>query len=95
MRAELVVGAIAVAWNLVTWAVYRIDKARAGRAGRRRISERVLLTMAALGGSPGALAAVYAHRRRHKVRKGSFMGPLWLITATHAALLAGVWAATS
>jgi uncharacterized membrane protein YsdA (DUF1294 family) len=94
MRAELIVGAIAVAWNLATWAIYRIDKARAGR-GRRRISERALLTMAALGGSPGALTAVYAHRRRHKVRKGSFMGPLWLITATHAALLAGFWAAVS
>lgn len=84
----LVLGGVA-AWNALTWAVYRIDKARAGRA-RRRISERTLLLMAALAGSPGALVAVYAHRRRHKAGKRSFIVPLWLIVAAHAALLVGL-----
>ena len=84
----VVLGAVA-AWNALTWAVYRIDKARAGRAGRR-ISERTLLLMAALVGSPGALVAVYAHRWRHKAGKPSFVVPLWLIAAAHAALLVGL-----
>ncbi len=89
VRALLVVLGAVAAWNAATWAVYRIDKARAGRAGRR-ISERTLLVMAALAGSPGALVAVYAHRRRHKAAKRSFVVPLLLIAAAHAALLAGL-----
>ena len=86
------VAALLAAWNLATWAIYRLDKARAARK-QWRISERALLAMAALGGSPGALVAVYAHRRRHKARKPGFVVPLWLITAGHAALL--VWAIAS
>jgi uncharacterized membrane protein YsdA (DUF1294 family) len=79
-------------WNIATWATFRADKARAGRR-QRRISERALLTMAAAGGSVGALVAVYAHRRRHKARKVAFVAPLWLIAACHAALAAwAVWA---
>lgn len=88
-RALLVILAAVAVWNAVTWAVYRLDKARAGRAGRR-ISERTLLLMAALAGSPGALVAVHAHRWRHKARKASFVVPLWLIAVAHAALLAGL-----
>jgi uncharacterized membrane protein YsdA (DUF1294 family) len=85
-------GALLVLWNVATWAVYRVDKARARRRARR-VSERALLTMAALGGSPGALVAVYAHRQRHKARKRGFVAPLWLITAAHAALVAwALWA---
>ncbi|HTE50316.1 MAG TPA: DUF1294 domain-containing protein [Kofleriaceae bacterium] len=87
--AAAAVVAAAAAWNAVTWAVYRLDKARAGRAGRR-ISERTLLAMAALGGTPGALIAVHAHRRRHKARKLGFVVPLWLMAAAHAALLAWI-----
>ena len=78
--------AVVALWNLVTWAVYRIDKARAGRQAPR-ISEQALLVMAALGGSVGALVAVYAHRWRHKARKASFVVPLWLIAAAHAGLV--------
>ncbi len=88
-RAVQVILVAVAAWNAVTWAVYRLDKARAGRAGRR-ISERTLLLMAALAGSPGALVAVHAHRWRHKARKASFVIPLWLIAVAHAALVAGL-----
>jgi uncharacterized membrane protein YsdA (DUF1294 family) len=85
-------GALLALWNVATWAVYRVDKARARRRARR-VSERSLLAMAALGGSPGALVAVYAHRQRHKARKRRFVTPLWLITAGHAALLTwALWA---
>lgn len=78
--------AVVALWNLVTWAVYRMDKARAGRQARR-ISESTLLGMAAMGGSIGALVAVHAHRWRHKARKASFVVPLWLIAAAHAGLV--------
>jgi uncharacterized membrane protein YsdA (DUF1294 family) len=82
------IGALA-AWNLVTWATYRLDKARARAArGDRRIPERTLLAMAAAGGSPGALIAVYAHRQRHKARKLRFALALWAIALVQAALIA-------
>jgi uncharacterized membrane protein YsdA (DUF1294 family) len=85
--------AVAIVWNLVTWAVFRLDKARA-RQQRWRVRERTLLGMAALGGSPGALVAVYGHRQRHKAQKLGFVLPLWGIAAAHAGLLAaGAWLA--
>ena len=87
-------GAILVACaaiNAVTWACYRIDKALAGR-GARRISERTLLGLALAGGSLGALAGVYLHRRRHKARKWRFMAILWGIVALHAAAIGVVLA---
>ena len=77
--------ALVAAWNLATWATYRIDKARARAArGQRRIPERVLLGMAALGGSLGALLAVYAHRQSHKAKKLGFMLWLWGIVVVQA-----------
>jgi uncharacterized membrane protein YsdA (DUF1294 family) len=74
------------AWNLATWAVYRLDKARAGR-GARRVSERALLALAAAGGSLGALVAVYAHRQRHKAKKLGFVLRLWAIVVVQAAAI--------
>lgn len=71
--------------NVVAWASYRVDKARAVR-GARRIPERVLLGLALIGGSAGALIAVYAHRRRHKARKWRFVILLWAIAAVHVAI---------
>jgi uncharacterized membrane protein YsdA (DUF1294 family) len=75
--------------NAVTWACYRIDKARAAQ-GARRISERTLLGLALVGGSLGALAGVYGHHRRHKASKWRFVAVLWAIVLLHAAAL-GVW----
>jgi uncharacterized membrane protein YsdA (DUF1294 family) len=71
--------ALVAAWNLATWAMYRTDKARARSARGRRLPERVLLGMAAAGGSIGALIAVYAHRQRHKAKKLGFVRWLWAI----------------
>jgi uncharacterized membrane protein YsdA (DUF1294 family) len=79
--------AVALGWNLATWAVYRLDKARA-RQQRWRVRERTLLGMAALGGSPGALVAVYGHRQRHKAQKLGFVLPLWGIALLQLALVA-------
>ncbi len=55
--------------NLVTVAAFGIDKRRAVGGGRR-ISEKTLLTLAFVGGSPGAAVAMPLFR--HKTRKGSF-----------------------
>lgn len=84
-------GAILVAVaaiNAVTWACYRIDKARAGRRARR-IPERTLLALALAGGSLGALAGMYGHRRRHKASKLRFAIAVWGIVALQAAALVG------
>jgi uncharacterized membrane protein YsdA (DUF1294 family) len=86
MTAILVLLALAAAWNLVVWGVYRLDKARARRGrGARRIPERMLLGLAAAGGSPGALVAMYAHRQRHKAQKWPFVGWLWAIVVVQVA----------
>jgi uncharacterized membrane protein YsdA (DUF1294 family) len=82
----ILVGIAAI--NAVAWACYRIDKARAARRARR-ISERALLTLALIGGSLGALAGMYGHRRRHKTSKRRFVVALWGIVVLQAALLVG------
>jgi len=75
--------------NLLTAAAFALDKRRAERAGRR-VPERVLLQLAAAGGSPAALAACQA--LRHKTRKASFAVRLWLVCAAQGGLLVlGLW----
>jgi len=87
MSPMLVAIAGLAALNLATWATYRLDKARAVR-GERRFRERTLLLLAALGGSCGALVAVYGHRHRHKARKAAFVVPLWLIVVAQLGVVA-------
>ena len=73
--------------NLFTMLRFWQDKKRAV-AGGRRISEAHLLSLALVGGSPGALAA----RRmfRHKTRKQPFSTWLFLIVAIQAGALIGL-----
>ena len=61
----------AVILNLVTFIVYGLDKHRAqNKKSARRIPERVLLIMAAAGGSIGALSAM--RMLRHKTQHAKF-----------------------
>ena len=69
--------------NAVTFAVYGWDK-RCARCARRRVPESVLLWMAFLGGSMGALLAVYGFR--HKTAHPRFTVLLPLFVTLHAAL---------
>lgn len=65
------------ALNIVAFFMYGLDKAKAGIAGARRISERSLLIVALIGGSLGALAGMKVFR--HKTKKLAFQAPLAII----------------
>ncbi|CAN7493321.1 DUF1294 domain-containing protein [Ensifer adhaerens] len=75
----------AILVNLAAFGLFWYDK-RAARSGRRRISERTLLTLAFFGGSPGAMTA--RHIFRHKTRKEPFRTRLALIIVLQVALAA-------
>jgi uncharacterized membrane protein YsdA (DUF1294 family) len=75
-----------LALNCLTIWRFWDDKRRAGQ-GARRVAESDLLTLAFLGGSPGALLA--RHVFRHKTRKQPFSAYLWLIVALQIGAVAG------
>ena len=81
---------IAAVWlvGLNIWTILRFwqDKSRA-RNNERRIPEADLLTLAIMGGSPGALLA----RRlfRHKTRKEPFSTVLLIIAALQLGAIIG------
>ncbi|USU11008.1 DUF1294 domain-containing protein [Sphingomonadaceae bacterium OTU29THOMA1] len=73
--------------NLLTVLTFAHDKARASSGGWR-VREWTLLSLAFVGGSPGAL---WARRRfRHKTRKQPFATYLDLIAMVHAGVLIGL-----
>ena len=53
--------------NLLTFCVYGADKRRAKIPGARRVPEKTLLGLAAIGGSLGALLGmrVFHHKTKH------------------------------
>jgi uncharacterized membrane protein YsdA (DUF1294 family) len=67
--------------NLIAFAAMGWDKSSAVR-GVERIPERTLLTLAAVGGSVGAVAAQQVFR--HKTRKQPFANWLLAIVALQA-----------
>ena len=71
--------------NVITCATFADDK-RAAELGRRRISERDLLTLAFIGGTPGALIA--QQMLRHKTRKEPFRSTLWTLAGLHLVVAA-------
>ena len=79
----------AAAINIAALLVMAWDK-RAARKRRRRVPERRLLWIAALGGTPGIFAAI--HGISHKTRKQPFRRYLFLILAAQI-IVAGLWLA--
>lgn len=73
--------------NLVAFAAYAWDK-RQAVARKRRVPERTLLVLAAIGGSPGAFAA--QRLCRHKISKRPFQAVFRMIVVVQAAAVA--WA---
>ena len=70
--------------NLLTFVIFGLDKAAAADK-RSRVPERTLLTLAMLGGSPGALLARPVFR--HKTRKQPFSAWLTLIVFVQVAAI--------
>lgn len=70
--------------NLLTWTAFALDKRSAIRGGRR-VPERSLLWLAALGGSPAALVA--RQMLRHKTRKQPFGAVLLAIVCLQVLVL--------
>ena len=77
--------------NALAFGLFALDKRRA-ETRAWRISERVLLQVALVGGTPGAMAA--QQLLRHKTRKQPFRTWLWIIWAGQAAALVAVAAWT-
>jgi len=69
--------------SLLAFILMGYDKGRA-KAGRRRVPERTLLLVAALGGAPGALLGMYLFR--HKTRHPRFQYGLPLLLLAQAGL---------
>ena len=64
--------------NLLTFIVYGLDKYKAAHK-RWRIPEATLLILAALGGSPAALLAMYLFRHKTLHKKFRFGIPIILL----------------
>ena len=64
--------------NLIAFTLYGIDKKRAIRK-EYRISERVLLWMARLGGGIGCWLGIKVFRHKTKHAKFRIVVPLWLL----------------
>jgi uncharacterized membrane protein YsdA (DUF1294 family) len=75
--------------NVLTAATFAFDKRRA-REGGGRVPERRLLQLAAVGGSPAALAC--SELLRHKTRKQPFRARLRIVCGGQALLaVLAVW----
>lgn len=73
--------------TLVTFIAFAIDKSKS-KSKSRRIPERTLLIMSAIGGSLGALLAM--HFVRHKTQHAKFKYGIPAMLIAHIALLAYV-----
>ena len=82
MKDVLFVYLIAV--NIVAFILYGVDKARA-KNRKWRISEKVLLGIAVIGGSVGAILGMLAFH--HKTRHWYFRYGLWIILALQIILV--------
>ncbi len=75
--------------NLIAFVLYGIDKKRAIR-NEYRISERVLLWIARLGGAIGSWMGIKLFRHKTKHTKFRIVVPLWMIIWIVAIALAAL-----
>jgi uncharacterized membrane protein YsdA (DUF1294 family) len=73
--------------NVLTFAAFAVDKRRAEQ-GSPRIPERVLLGLAVIGGTIGAIVAQMV--LRHKTQKQPFASRLRMIVLAHGLLLSWI-----
>lgn len=64
--------------NTVTWILYGLDKKRAVQ-GRWRISEKMLLFVAGIGGSLGAILGMYLFHHKTRHWKFKILIPFFLV----------------
>jgi uncharacterized membrane protein YsdA (DUF1294 family) len=74
--------------SVVAFVMYAVDKAAAQHRGQRRIPERTLLMIAAVGGWPGSIVA--QQTLRHKTRKQSFRRAFWATVVLNLVVLAAL-----
>lgn len=79
-----------LALSLLDFALMGADKRRA-RQGRRRVPERTFFLVALLGGSPGAIAGMWAFR--HKTRHWYFKFGLPALLLAQLGAAAWLWRA--
>ena len=72
--------------NILTFIVYGLDKSAAVKQ-KQRIPNRVLLGLAAIGGSAGALAGMYTFRHKTQKKYYTITVPLMLTMQIAAAVL--------
>ena len=72
--------------NILTFIVYGLDKSAAVKQ-KQRIPNRVLLGLAAIGGSAGALAGMYTFRHKTQKKYYTITVPLLLILQIAAAVM--------
>ena len=72
--------------NILTFIVYGLDKSAAVKQ-KQRIPNRVLLGLAAIGGSAGALAGMYTFRHKTQKKYYTITVPLLLILQIAAAFM--------
>ena len=77
-QIQIIVLSYIIIINLIAFVLYGIDKKRAIRK-EYRISERVLLWMARLGGGIGCWLGIKMFRHKTKHAKFRIIVPLWLL----------------
>lgn len=72
--------------NLIAFAAYGMDKAKA-RNGTRRIPEKTLIGLAAFGGAIGAIIGMLAFRHKTRKIKFTITVPVFTVLWTAVTLL--------
>ena len=78
MMLEVAVLATVVAWNIIAFALYGIDKSKA-KKGKWRISEATLITIAFIMGGVGSVLGMRIFRHKTQHMKFRLLVPLAVV----------------